>query len=469
MWIPAAPGVEIASGPIVPAMPLRKIIRACCPPGLNSLLERLEKSDAVYRVVKGSFWIVIGALISRGLMFAAIFFVSRVLGKTCFGEFGMIRSTVEMFAALANFGLWVTVAKHVAELRKANPERAGRIIALLELVAMATGGVVLLGTFLFAPWLSVHAMNAPHLSSAVQIGTVMLFLSPLNCVQTGALCGFEAFKTIAKANLATGIISFPVLIAGAYFWDLPGAVLATVVNLCLGFTINRFAVRVECRRHKVPVSVSGSTGDFSILWKFSLPAALGAIVFSTANWTCGALLVNRPGGYGEMGIFSATNQWLSMLLFLPVLFGNVILPVLSERLGQKDVKQSFGIMFLAIRANALLVIPIAVIAGVASPWIMSLYGEGFRSGWPVLLIVLASSGILALQMPVGQVIVASGKIWIGFAMNAVWAIMFVLLTLQFVGKGAFGVASARALCYAVQAACSFAFAVWFIRAHRAKS
>ena len=47
------------------------------------------------------FWTFAGTVISRGLMFVATVAVARILGKTAYGELGMIQSTVGMFSVFA--------------------------------------------------------------------------------------------------------------------------------------------------------------------------------------------------------------------------------------------------------------------------------------------------------------------------------------------------------------------------------
>jgi len=362
-----------------------------------------------------------------------------------------------------DFGLGLTATKHVAQFRSSDPERAGRIIGLSELVAIGSGGLMASGLFIFAPWLAEHTINAPHLAGVLRIGSLILFISALNGAQTGALSGFEAFKTIAYVNLFVGMISFPILICGAYFGGLTGAVWALAINLGFNWIFNHLALRKEAQKYKVPFTFRKCSVEWPILWKFSLPAVLASSMVGPIDWICNALLVNQPGGYGEMGIYSAANQWFTMLMFLPGLLGSVVLPVLSERLGQKDTNQSMKTMVLAIKANALLVLPVVPLASIASPFIMSLYGAGFRSGWPTLVVVLLTTGLLSIQTPVGQIIAASGKLWIGFAMNMGWALIFILSTLLLVNKGSLGLATARAVSYIVHATWTFWFAIWLIR------
>jgi O-antigen/teichoic acid export membrane protein/SAM-dependent methyltransferase len=442
---------------------IKKAIFTCCPDFLQPVLNRVEASDIGYRLAKGVFWSMAGAVMSRGLMLAASILVARMLGKTGFGELGIIQSTVGMFGVFAGFGLGLTATKHVAEFRSSNPARAGRIISLSWLVAMITGGLMALGLLIFAPWLAVYTINAPQLASVLQIGAIILFINALNGAQTGALSGFEAFKTIARVNLFVGLISFPILIAGAYFGGLTGAVWALAINLGANWLLNHLALRKEAKRYDVPLTFRNCSRELPVLWRFSLPAVLAGSMVGPVDWICSALLVNQPDGYGEMGIYNAANQWYAMLMFLPALLGQVVLPVLSERLGQKDTNQSLKTMVLAIKVNAILVLPLVIIASIASPYIMSLYGEGFRSGWPTLVVVLLTTGLLAMQTPVGQIIAASGKMWIGLVMNTGWAIAFVLGTLLLVHNGSLGLAAARAISYFVHATWVSVFAIWLIR------
>mgnify|MGYP000861028187 CR=1 FL=1 len=444
-------------------MNIRKIADTCCPYFLRPLFNRIENSPLGLRLARGMFWSMAGAAISRGLMLIASIVVARLLGKSGFGELGMIQTTVGMFGVFAGFGLGMTATKYIAEYRQTDPERAGRIIGLSGLVAMATGGLMALGLLVFAPWIAEHTINAPHLTGVLRIGGLILFISALNGAQTGALSGFEAFKTIAYVNLFVGLISFPILVLGTYLGGLTGAIWALAINLCFNWLFNHLALRKEARRFNVPFTLRKCGREMPIIWKFSLPAVLASSLVGPVNWLCATFLVNQPDGYGEMGIFNAANQWYAMLMFLPGLLGGVVLPVLSERLGQKDKNQSMKTMFFSIKANALFVMPLVALAGIASPYIMSLYGAGFRDGWPTLVVVLLTAGLLAVQTPVGQIIAASGKMWLGFVMNMGWALVFIVSTLLLVDKGSLGLATARACSYVIHATWTFGFAIWLIR------
>ena len=200
-----------------------------------------------------------------------------------------------------------------------------------------------------------------------------------------------------------------------------------------------------------------------MLWKFSLPAVLSAALASPIDWGCAALLVNRPNGYSEMGIYIAASQWCIALLYLPGILNGVMLPVLTEQLGRNNKRQSARTLILAIQMNALVVLPLVLAGTIASPGIMKLYGPTFGNGWPTLVVVLLTAGLIAVHTPVGQMMAASGKMWLWFAMNVGWALTFIAGTLWLIDRGSLGLAAARGIAYVFQTAWTLGFAVWWMR------
>lgn len=444
-------------------MSVRSVASTHCPAFLRPAFARLEASPLGLRLARGVFWSMAGTVISQGLMLVATVVVARLLGKTVYGEFGMIRSTVGAFGVFAGFGLGMTATKHVAEFRESNPDRAGRVIAMAWLVAAATGGLMALALVVFSPWLAKNTLNAPHLAGVLRIGALILFINALNGTQTGSLAGLEAFKTIARVNLVAGLFSFPVLIAGAHIGNLTGAVWGLVINLALNWLLNHMAIRNETRRSHVPITFSHCADELAILWRFSLPAILATIMTGPVTWACSAMLVHQPDGYGEMGIFSAANQWFTLILLLPAMLGSVLLPVLSEQLGQSKRQQSLRVLAIAIKINLLVVGPLVLVAVAASPQIMTLYGSAFARGWTTMAVVLLTAGLMSVNMPIGHVLAAPGRMWVGLAMNAGWALAFLLGTALLIPHGALGLATARLIAYVLHTIWVYAFAVSFLK------
>lgn len=410
------------------------------------------------RVAKGAFWSLAGAVIARGLNLVASIIVARLLGTVGYGKLGIIQSTVGMFSVFAGFGLGMTSTKYVAEFREKDPDKAGRIIALSSSVAFVSGGIISVILIIFAPWLATKTIAAPHLTNLLRISAGLLFLGAINGAQTGALSGFEAFRTIAVINLISGIISFPLMVAGVWFFKLEGAVFALIGSMLVNYILNKIAINRECAKFNIKPDFQTSFQELPILWKFSLPAFLSSAIVGPVTWLCNSILVNQPNGYAEMGIFNAANQWFNALLFLPGVMSQAVIPVLSERFGLNDNISSTKVLSFTIRTNGLIIFTIAILCSILNQNIINFYGKGFESGGLTLIIVLFTAGLLAIQIPVGNVILASGKMWLGFIMNLGWGLVFIIMTWLLIRFGSFGLASARLIAYIAHATWTFWFA-----------
>ena len=426
-------------------MNVKSIAYACCPPVLKPMLNRIEDSPIGYRLAKGVFWSMAGAVISRGLMLVASTLVARILTPEVFGEYGMVSSTIAMFGIFAGFGMGLTATKHVAEFRQSDPERAGRIIGMAGLFAMIAGGLMSVGLFIFSPWLAEHTINAPHLSGALRIGAIILFISSVNGAQTGALAGFEAFKAIAHVNLFVGLISFPILVCGAYFGGLTGAIWALAINLGFNWLLNHIALRREAHRHKVPLTFRHISREFPVFWRFTLPAVLAGVMVGPANWACSALLANQSNGYDQLGLLTAALIFRTMLLFISSMLGAPLLSMISnassnvsEKLGTVNIISTW---ILGVTAA----IPLLCFPEVAQ-WA---FGADYatRSFQITFSLVIFTATVMMFSEGMARVLIANSLLWWGFISNTFWALVLIGSAVFLVRWGAAGLAASTAIAY----------------------
>ena len=203
----------------------------------------------------------------------------------------------------------------MAELRTRDPERAGRIIALGCAVAIASGGLFALALLAYAPLLAARTLNAPVLASELRIASVLFYFNALNGAPIGALCGFEAFRSIARINLARGLVTFPVTVGFVVLWRLPGAVWALAFAAAATCLVSQLSLRQHCASMGIRPRFSSAWRECPVLWAFSIPAFFSGALVAPVTWAANAMLVNRPGGYAEMGVFSAANQWRTAACF----------------------------------------------------------------------------------------------------------------------------------------------------------
>ena|SRR5271165_1422482 len=418
---------------------------AWCPPILRARLQRIEASPLAYRLARGTFWTMSGAVIARFSGLAASILVARILGREGFGRLGIIQSTVGIFQVFAGFGLGLTATKYVSEFRTRNPQRAGRIIGFSHLVAVLAGGTTSVLLFLASGWLAPRSLAAPDLAPILRMAAPMLLLSSINGSQVGALSGFEAFKDIARVNLIAGIATFPLMVVGTLAAGLTGATLSLVAASLINCVLSSYFLRIRTHQYLVPVEYSGPH-DWGLLWRFTIPAVISGIMVPPVLWMCNALLVNTPGGYAAMGLFSAGSQWQAVLMFVPSLMMQAVLPIMSaahvDGNTTADFQRTLG---MAQSAMVTMAFPLATILMFGSGLIMGFYGRGFQNGDSVLIGVVASGLIQCIGAATGPAIQASGMMWTALLINGTWGItylFFVYLTVARLGANslAFGAA-----------------------------
>lgn len=439
----------------------KRVLRDLAPQWLLDKWGRAQASPLGRRLARGVFWSVAGAFAGRGLALATSIITARILGKSGFGEFGIIQSTVQMFVTFAAFGMGVTATKHVAEFRQTDPERAGRIIGLSSLTSWLSGFGAALTLALFAPWLASHTLAAPHLAGALRLAAICLLFSVVSEAQIGTLSGFEAFRKRSTTQFIGALAGLPVSVAGVYWWGLLGAVWGFAASLALQVFLNFVALRQEARRAGVPISWRLSRGEFAVFCGFSLPTLLGAALYVPAMWIANAVMVNVPNGYGEMGIFNAADRWRTAIRFLPFLLSGVALPMLSSLQGKSNREKYNRVLVTNVKLSFGLAMAAAVPIALLSYWIMASYGHGFAEGRWVLITLAAVSVITATSWILGNALTSDGRVWVTFFLNLSWAAVLLSISWLLRFRGAQGLAYAYLAAESVRLAC-----MWVVTKNR---
>jgi O-antigen/teichoic acid export membrane protein len=437
--------------------------RACLNPHLVSAGSLRE------RFTVGVLWSVAGAVISRGFTLAASIVCARFLGRTGFGELGMIQSTVGTFGVFAGLGLGLTATKYVAEFRDQDADKVGRILGISTVTALFSSAIMAALLVATAHFLATNTLRAPHLARALAVGAGLVFFGALNGAQTGALAGFEAFRAIARVNVWAGLSSFPLVVIGVWRWGLSGAVWGLVLAMAVNWFLNRHALRQECFRAGISCGFKFFYKEWRVLYKFSLPAFLASVVVGPALWICNMLLARQPNGYSQLGLYTAADRWRLLILFIPTSVFGMVVPMLSSLYGSGN-ESSFQRVF---RANLLLncclaLAPALVIAALAGP-IMSLYGLQFRTGWPVLIVLAFAAIPEAINNIYMARLICAQLMWWRFALDLQLVTVLLLLAWWWIPRwGAIGMADAYVI--ALSALCfSQILLAQFNRIHAAKT
>ena len=430
----------------------RRILAVANPPAMPSLVAQLAGN---------ALWSTLGVTISRGLQFLSYIVIARTLGSEGFGRFGLIQSTLGMFAIIGTFGLGVTATRFIARYQHTDPAKAGRIISLSRAVALGTGGLAAIALYLCADWLAVQTLRDPLVGPLLKISAVNLLLTAINSAQMGTLSGFQAFKSIAWVNLIAGLTSFPATLVLVRLFGITGGVWALNVGMGILCILSTVALGRTCRAAGIAPQSFSWKDDGHILYGFSLPAALSAAMTAPAMWMANAALVSHPGGLVQVGLFNAANTVRTLFLYLPVILIQSSFPVLASAYARGGDRREFRSAL--VTTHNWINVPVVVggiLAMFSAPLILSLFGAEYRQGSVAFAFLMAATVIQAMGCGVGATMQARGDMWFAFSANAIWAVSFLVIVRSFAGQmGATALSLGNCVAYAVLLGCQ----IWKLR------
>ncbi len=392
---------------------------------INSILRSYLKSDVSRRMAKGTFWTFTGTASAKFIVLIAGIICARILGKESYGELGIIRSTIITFLSVGIAGLGLTATKFISEYKQDQSHRIPSIYIITTRFSVILGTLISGLIIVFAQDIATTIDN-PSLSDDLRWGGVLLFLGILNGIQNDVLSGFEDFKSIAINSLYGSISESILMCIGAYYGGVKGAIIGYGTGYIVIYLFNRQSVIRNLKRHNLSIALSKfDKNDLSIIYKFSLPAALSSILSAPVFWIIKTLLI-RHDGYGQMAIYEAADQWRIIILFIPTAISNVVLPILSSMVNHSN-HDFWKVLRINILLNAGISLFLTLGICLFSRQIMEFYGKDFGDGM-TLIILCVSSIFTSISNVVGLSISSRNKMWHGFVFNVTWGVMLIVLT-----------------------------------------
>ncbi len=340
--------------------------------------------------------------------------LTNLLGRSEFGQFGMVQSTLLTLSGISQMGIGMMATKYIAEHRDSDPERAGRVLGLCNVISI---GAALLASGLLAiasDWLAQNILHLPQLGPMLLIGTAYVFFSVVNSYQMGVLAGLEAYKSLAIHSLFPTALYLALCVILGWRWGAEGAVMALTVSMMArtaGFFI---ATQKESRRFGLIEDRRGGWQERALLWRFALPSALTGFLSMPALWLVNVFVARQPGGYAELALFAVALSLRNTILILPQIANNVVLSFLSNQLGRKNL----GSYWRLFRLNFIITSVVLLVAGscmaLFGKVILKIFGASYVSGYNVLLILICAGFLEASSNAIYQIVQSSGQMWLSF-------------------------------------------------------
>lgn len=358
---------------------------------------------------KDSFWAVFGNGLGNGFLLLAGILIARFLGKELYGEYGVVKTTMFYIASFATLGLGVTSTKYIATLLNSKPIHVKNVIHDAMTITVIFSSIIAIIIFIIAPFIA-NLLNEEQLVLALRALSVVIIFKAITTTQIGVLAGFKEFKTIALNSLSSGLLMLVICVPLTYLWGLKGALLSLLFSQIFNSIVNYMGIKRKSRSFSFVEKVSYKKE----LAYFSFPVALQESSFAICNWAA-IMLLTKLSSMGEVGLYTASAQWNSIITMIPGLLINVILSYLSSSINN-SIKHKKTLK-LMLRINFFTTIIPFVIVYFLADFIASFYGKSFE-GMPSVLRILTFSTILeACASVYKSELLALGKTWLLFSVR----------------------------------------------------
>lgn len=408
----------------------------------------LFESKIISRLIAGIGWSFTGEILSKGLLFLSWIIVARLLGKVGYGQFGIIRSTITMFAIFGGLGLGLTANKFVAENRISNKLLTGQIIGMTQIFAFFSGLTLAILILMFSNYIAITLLKAPFLENELKLTAVILFFSAMNGSQIGILQGLEAYKKLAILNAIQGITAFPLFTLGTYFFGLSGSILAFAINIIISTLLFQIVIQKELKIKGIVVYFKNIKETFPIFWSFSLPAALTGIAVSPFKWYSEALLV-KFSGFENLGIFQAAIVTTTIVIAIASTFNAPLISIAANNKGDyNDKKIQYITMYSSWYVFLILSIPFLIFPKI----LIIFFGEQFNDVnlYKTSLLMILWCGMMLYYQGITRVIMFNNSIWFLFFTNIFEGLTLLGSFYFFRTEGTFGLGYAYVFSYVVR-------------------
>jgi O-antigen/teichoic acid export membrane protein len=368
------------------------------------------------RLATGAAWGGLASLVSMASTFMVSFAAVQMLGAATFGEFGVLLATAGTCAVFSGSWLSVIATKLISESLAASS--LGLRWTVVDLLQATVSLGVLIGMVLLvlAEPIARHLLSADHLANGLRWIAILQVLNAIESVQQGVLTGLEAYRHMMRTNVLRAMMALPLTTSGIHLAGLDGALIGTVLVSLLAVGFNQMAIRNHpvLRRCSDP---SALRAPWRLLIDHSdlvVPTFLGALLGAPSIWLLTTFQAAQPGGYLQVGIFTAANQWRNALLFVPRKFSVAALPLMAQ------VERGTGQLFSMTQSLSILVcMPMVCALAFLAQDLASLYGPDFVGQGGAFIGVLLVAGLSSVGAGAGAAIVSRGRMWLGLFTNVV--------------------------------------------------
>ncbi|WP_020493515.1 lipopolysaccharide biosynthesis protein [Sphingomonas melonis] len=386
-------------------------------------------------LVQGTALSVVGAGGNRAFQIGALLLVAHRFGQQGLSAVSavILWSSILGLAIAPGFSLPLTGA--VAGART----RGERSVA--PIVSLITGAIVTVAVAAMVVWLSA-GITASGLTPT-NFAMLVAAMASGFCVQAVTLAGLIAERAYRRAMLSSLLLGGGQVAAVLIASD-PGTMVTAVVGGTVLAGALSAAMLVRVALHKDRAAIHSFT-HWQVMLGRVPPSLIGSSVVEPTNLVVLTYIFGSARPPIDTAVITVAQQWLSLLLFIPAIVNQVILPHLMHKAEAAEFVAYCQQARRIIGWNFVFTLVPAVALMASAPFLLAAYRLGGAEYAFVML--LCAGWFSALAFPFGTVLTGLGHFKFSAFGNIFWCLVFVGMSLLLVHRSTNGFAEARFVAY----------------------
>lgn len=366
--------------------------------------------DYLPKIAKGAGIVFLGTILGRmgGYLFRVV--AARGLGPESYGLITLGLAVYSIFGTLGDIGVPKGIVRYVSLYKgKDKPEGIkGTINSGIKILFPLS---LFFGIFIFVSsnWISVNLFQEPRLAPVLKIIAFAVPISSFLSVFTSALQGFQRMdyrvycRNIGEYFTRVALVALFVFLGFGVLGVAGGYVISVALGALLSFYLLHQRVFPFVKR-KIK-----SSSEWRNLLTYSWPLMITSTVGLVTSWM-DTFMLGAFKQAADVGIYNVARPTAQLMSGIPVGFGMIFLPVLSELYGKENKKQ-MGEVFRTVTGWVLkLLLPLGLLMFFFSKEIVKiLYGAEYVTASTALSILVGGFLLSYFFMTSNRLLRTMGK------------------------------------------------------------
>ncbi|WP_375089630.1 lipopolysaccharide biosynthesis protein [Peribacillus sp. RS7] len=364
------------------------------------------------------------SIVTKALSFFSILILSKSLGPEDYGKYSFIFVAVAFLSAFFDFGMENTAVRYSVR----DKEYRNEIFGLYLLIKIIITTFIIMVLWVFGDQI-FFLIGKSEIEQFIPFLIIGFLGESLFFVNDTFLQAIQKFKLRAMIN----ILRYLILVVGIIILKLNELLLLKYVFyiyflpllVSLFFTFKYYMFLKSFFSFKLSKKITRDIYQYG-KWMF---------LISISNNTLGRIdffLISFWVSYQQIGIYNIAFQLSAIISFIPFAFGKVLLPKMSE-LSQLEILESTNKITKSV---LILTIGMSCLVPIVHFLVPILLGEKYIDSVEILQVMIISSLISVVLVPIEQAVYSLGKpvfITIGKYVQIVAIVFVIIFTVPFFG------------------------------------